>query len=62
MQHKARGAVLALMMSTLLAAPIAEAKRAGGGKSSGMSRTQTSSQTAPQQNNMNRTAPQQAPV
>ena len=62
MQHKARGAVLALMMSTLLVAPIAEAKRAGGGKSSGMSRTQTSSQNYQQQSNINRTAPQQAPV
>ena len=62
MQHKARGAVLALMMSTLLVAPIAEAKRAGGGKSSGMSRTQTSSQSYQQQNNMNRTAQPAAPT
>lgn len=56
MQNKARGAVLALMMTSLLVAPIAEAKRAGGGKSSGMSRTQNSSQSYQQQNNTNRTA------
>lgn len=53
MQNKARGAVLALMMTSLLAAPIAEAKRAGGGKSSGMSR-QSSSQSY-QQNTTQRT-------
>lgn len=56
MQHKARGAVLALLMVGLLVAPIAEAKRAGGGKSSGMSRSQTSSQSH-QQNNTQRVTP-----
>lgn len=53
MQHKGRAAVLALMMTTLLVAPIAEAKRVGGGKSSGMSRTQTTSQSTAQQNSGN---------
>lgn len=60
MPNKARGAVLALMTMGLLIAPIAEAKRAGGGKSSGMSRTQPSSQSQ-QQNNMNRSS-QPAPT
>ena len=45
MQNKAHGAVLALLMTSLLAAPLAEAKRAGGGKSHGMSRSSSSSQS-----------------
>lgn len=45
MQNKARGAVLALLMTSLLVAPLAEAKRAGGGKSHGMSRSSSSSQS-----------------
>lgn len=51
MQNKARGAVVALMMASLLAAPLAEAKRAGGGKSMGMSRSQSSSQNYNQNQN-----------
>ena len=57
MQTKARGAILALFMTSLLVAPIAEAKRAGGGKSSGMSRTQNSSQNYQQNNTQQRTVP-----
>lgn len=51
MQNKARGAVVALMMASLLAAPLAEAKRAGGGKSIGMSRAPSSSQSYNQNQN-----------
>ena len=39
MQVHQRGLMAALLMATLVAAPIAEAKRAGGGKSHGMSRS-----------------------
>jgi predicted lipid-binding transport protein (Tim44 family) len=38
----------ALLMATLVAAPLAEAKRAGGGKSHGMSRSSSASQPAQQ--------------
>ncbi|KAA8731182.1 Tim44 domain-containing protein [Acinetobacter qingfengensis] len=61
MQKKAQGAVVALLMAGLLAAPIAEAKRAGGGKSMGMQRSQTSSQNY-NQNNSYRAAPTPAPT
>ena len=44
MQKKAQSAVLALLLTSFLAVPIAEAKRAGGGKSYGMKR-QSSSQS-----------------
>ena len=45
MQVHQRGLMTALLMATLVAAPIAEAKRAGGGKSHGMSRSSSSSQS-----------------
>lgn len=45
MKVKQRSLVAALLMATLVAAPIAEAKRAGGGKSHGMSRSSSSSQS-----------------
>lgn len=50
MQKKANAAVLTLVLASLLAAPLAEAKRAGGGKSTGMQRSQSSSQQYNQQN------------
>ncbi|GAA5629517.1 hypothetical protein Acal02_00110 [Acinetobacter calcoaceticus] len=65
MQVHQRGLMAALLMATLVAAPLAEAKRAGGGKSHGMSRSSSSSQSyqpsrqaapAPQQ----QTAPQRS--
>jgi len=65
MQVHQRGLMAALLMTTLVAAPLAEAKRAGGGKSHGMSRSSSSSQSyqpsrqatpAPQQ----QTAPQKS--
>lgn len=45
MQVHQRGLMAALLMTTLVAAPIAEAKRAGGGKSHGMSRSSSTSQS-----------------
>ena len=45
MQVHQRGLMTALLMATLVAAPIAEAKRAGGGKSHGMSRSSSTSQS-----------------
>ncbi len=57
MQNKAQSAVLALLLTSFLAVPIAEAKRAGGGKSYGMKRQSSSqsynnsSQNSYQQNN-----------
>ena len=45
MKVKQRSLVAALLMATLVAAPLAEAKRAGGGKSHGMSRSSSSSQS-----------------
>lgn len=39
MQVRQRGLIASLLMATLLVAPFAEAKRAGGGKSHGMSRS-----------------------
>ena len=50
MQNKARVAVLAVLMTSLLTAPLAEARRAGGGKSHGMSRSSSSSQSYQQSN------------
>lgn len=43
MQINKRGVVAALMMTTLVLSPLAEAKRMGGGKSYGMSRSNNSS-------------------
>lgn len=60
MQNKARSAVLALLMTSLLVAPIAEAKRAGGGKSAGMSRSQTTGQNYQQRQQTQQPVPQQA--
>lgn len=45
MQINKRGVVATLMMTTLMLSPLAEAKRMGGGKSYGMSRSNTSSAT-----------------
>ena len=45
MQVHQRGLMAALLMATLVAAPLAEAKRAGGGKSHGMSRSSSTSQS-----------------
>jgi len=45
MQVHQRGLMAALLMATLVAAPIAEAKRAGSGKSHGMSRSSSTSQS-----------------
>lgn len=42
MKAQQRGWVAAVLMATLIAAPLAEAKRAGGGKSHGMSRSSSS--------------------
>lgn len=50
MQVHQRGLMAALLMATLVAAPLAEAKRAGGGKSHGMSRSSSSSQSYQQSN------------
>lgn len=48
MQVHQRGLMAALLMATLVAAPLAEAKRAGGGKSHGMSRSSSASQPTQQ--------------
>ncbi len=58
----------ALLMATLVAAPLAEAKRAGGGKSHGMSRSSSSSQSytsltnnhVKQRQHLKQTAPQRS--
>ena len=39
MEVRQRGLMAGLLMATLVVAPLAEAKRAGGGKSHGMSRS-----------------------
>jgi predicted lipid-binding transport protein (Tim44 family) len=57
MQKKAQSAVVALLMVSLLAAPLAEAKRVGGGKSMGMKRSQSSSQNYSQNSYNNHAAP-----
>jgi len=51
----------ALLMATLVAAPLAEAKRAGGGKSHGMSRSSSASQSAQQPRQVAPTPQQTAP-
>lgn len=45
MEVRQRGLIAGILMATLAFAPIAEAKRAGGGKSHGMSRSMSSSQS-----------------
>lgn len=45
MEVRQRGLMATLLAASLLVAPLAEAKRAGGGKSHGMSRSNTSSQS-----------------
>ena len=45
MEVRQRGLVTGVLMAALLVAPLAEAKRAGGGKSHGMSRSSSSSQS-----------------
>jgi hypothetical protein len=47
MEVRQRSLMTGILMAALMVAPLAEAKRAGGGKSHGMTRTTTSSQTAP---------------
>lgn len=56
MQINTHGVVAALMMTTLVVSPLAEAKRVGGGKSYGMSRSSSSSY------NQNYSQNRQAPV
>ncbi|RZF55707.1 Tim44 domain-containing protein [Acinetobacter halotolerans] len=60
MQVHQRGLMAALLMATLVAAPLAEAKRAGGGKSHGMSRSNSSSQSYQQPRQATPPAQQQA--
>ncbi|MDQ8934785.1 Tim44 domain-containing protein [Acinetobacter rudis] len=63
MQVRQRGLVAAILMATLAVAPLAEAKRAGGGKSHGMSRSNSSSQSYQQSNQYARpAAPAQQPA
>lgn len=57
MQVRQRGLIVGILMATLVAAPLAEAKRAGGGKSHGMTRSTNSSQSYQQPN---QTAPVQS--
>lgn len=45
MEVRQRGLMAGILMATLMVAPLAEAKRAGGGKSHGMSRSATPSQS-----------------
>lgn len=45
MKVRQRGLMAALLMASLVVAPMAEAKRAGGGKSHGMSRSAAPSQS-----------------
>ncbi len=45
MEVRQRGLMAGVLMAALMVAPLAEAKRAGGGKSHGMSRSNTSSQS-----------------
>ncbi|XID74151.1 Tim44 domain-containing protein [Alkanindiges sp. WGS2144] len=67
MQMKTRGLLTALMMTTLVISPLAEAKRMGGGKSYGMSRSSNSSPSrnynrpaTPPPNQQPATAPQRS--
>ncbi|MFW2146861.1 Tim44 domain-containing protein [Acinetobacter sp. TY1] len=48
MEVRQRGLMAGLLMATLVVAPLAEAKRAGGGKSHGMSRSAAPSQSSQQ--------------
>ncbi|TCM67278.1 putative lipid-binding transport protein (Tim44 family) [Acinetobacter calcoaceticus] len=48
MEVRQRGLMAGVLMAALAVAPLAEAKRAGGGKSHGMSRSNASSQTSQQ--------------
>lgn len=58
MEVRQRGLMAALLMASLVVAPMAEAKRAGGGKSHGMSRSVAPSQSSqPRQ-----AAPAQPPI
>lgn len=59
MEVRQRGLVAGVLMAALVAAPLAEAKRAGGGKSHGMSRSTTSSQSYSQPR---QTTPVQQPM
>lgn len=54
MQINKHGVVAALMMTTLVVSPLAEAKRMGGGKSYGMSRSSNSSSSYNQSYSQNR--------
>lgn len=49
MEVRQRSLVAGILMATLMVAPFAEAKRAGGGKSHGMSRSAAPSQSQPRQ-------------
>lgn len=49
MEVRPRGLMAGILMAALVMSPLAEAKRAGGGKSHGMTRSTTSSQTQPTQ-------------
>lgn len=67
MQINKRGVLAALMMTTLVLSPLAEAKRMGGGKSYGMSRnnssaTQSNSRPATPPPSQQQTAPQRSGV
>lgn len=63
MKVRQRSLVAAVLMATLAVAPLAEAKRAGGGKSHGMSRSSSSSQSYQQSNQYSRpAAPAQQPA
>lgn len=62
MQKKSHGFVLALLSASLLVAPLAEAKRAGGGKSYGMSRSNNSQNYQQQRPVQQQPAQQQAPA
>ena len=63
MKVRQRSLVAAILMATLAVAPLAEAKRAGGGKSHGMSRSNSSSQSYQQSNQYSRpAAPAQQPA
>lgn len=53
MQKKVQSTVLAVLLTSLLAVPIAEAKRAGGGKSYGMKRQSSSQSYNSSQNSAN---------
>ncbi|WP_173911353.1 Tim44 domain-containing protein [Acinetobacter sp. Marseille-Q1618] len=59
MEVRQRGLMAGVLMAALVAAPLAEAKRAGGGKSHGMSRSTTSSQSYSQPR---QTTPVQQPM